>query len=307
MLKGSYIPEPLTMAGILDRTLWLIRHRFYQFMLINITTFAAPFLCAVLLYNLDFIDFGLDPDYQVMEDFFFLFLFVGFPTVLSDMASQHYISAIVRDQEIKWYQAVRRSFNLSLIRYFFIKSAVWAIVILVSGIGLVVAMVPFVGSILYYVILIGIYVLLGGVMAPILVEEKNPIFKPYARNVSLVGTQFFGSIFSGVLSGMISWCLMFCLWIFVAGIGSLIMYLLFGSTEQLATQDDTWRFVWNLVKIVGPILFILFYMPVKCAYSGVLYYNLRARKEGFHLENKLDIHARKEKAVAQEAEISATA
>lgn len=294
----------LTVAGLLDRTLWVFRYRFFEYMKIALLTYGPPMLLMILLWNLGILNLDFLEGSAWSPDLFFFVLFVTVPTLISDIALQIYTSYLVRDNEVSWLVAVKKAFSRATFRYTPVRMMGAILLILVGFCAIFVNMIPFVGFILYWGVVIGSQTFTFGMAAPIIVEEEVVGLKVVRRNFHLARAQFLGAVLSSVAATLISFLVMLCVLIFFFVVSGLIIALVQGQESVMVMENFTERYIFTLLLLLVPLLFALVFAPLKSIYYSVLYYNLRSVKEGFHLENRVNIYLR-ELAKVKQAEADA--
>lgn len=292
MFRGSQIPEILDIAGLLDRTLWVMRFRFFEYFKISLVTYAPVMLLIILLWSLGILQMDFLGESFWRKEVFFVILFLSVPTVISDLACQYYTSFLVRDNEKPWFHAVKMTFSKELWKYSLTRliGAVW--LMLIGALGIVAAAIPIVGILVYWALIVGTYTYFFGLSNPVLVEEKVSLKDVFGRNFRLGKTQFFGGILAAVAGSLVSFVVMLCVLIFFLLLSGLVIVLMEGQQNMVLMESFTERFIYTLMILLVPLLFGFFFTPLKSIFYSVLYYNLRARKEGFHLENRINMYQR---------------
>ena len=292
MFRGSQIPEILTVAGMVDRTLWVFRYRFFDYMKICFVTYVPLMLVMILLWNLNIINLDFLEGSVFTPDLFFFVLFVTVPTLLSDVAVQYFTSYLVRDNEIHWFQAVKKSFGKPLFRYALLRVVGAIVLITIGAMAMFVNLVPFIGFVIYWAIVIGTYTFTLGMSAPLVVEDQLSGVEVIKRNFNLSKSQFIDTLLSAVSLTKIAFAVMVSVVILFLLLSGLVIVLMKGQQTVTVMDNFSERFVFTLILLLAPLMFALFFTPMKSIYFSVLYYNLRAREEGFHLENKVNIYLR---------------
>lgn len=307
MFKGSDIPTQLNTATLLDRTLWVFKNRPLQYLLISLCTYGTLVFVVGILYFSGILPKGYREFYgwfYIDDNLITLLIFVSLPAIVADVAIQEYTSALVRDKEIPWFTAVKRAFSKKLLTYLFAKLVGLLLLVILGAVGLIMFAVPFVGPFFYIFFIVGFFSFFVGLAPAIIVEENKSVFSVVSRNVALCRKQFGVTSIGSASAFIVSLALMLSgIWFFLA-IGGLIIALLSGGSDLMMTGNDQQRFLFNLMVLVVPLVFAVFYIPLKSIFYSVMYYGFRSTQEGFDLENKLNLY--NEKMRAEEAEIAQT-
>jgi MFS family permease len=293
-MDGTRIAGPVNITSALDRTLWLFKQRAAQYILISICTYGVAMLGIGALFFSGWLSLEtLDPwygKYWVNFRLLSFVLFVMAPGVLSDIALQHYTSHLVRNEEIKWYQALRKVLSVDVVNYILCKFNGIVVLALASGFGFVLFFIPILGWAAYFCLLVVAYTFLAGLTPAIIVEERKWWFVANGRNFQLCMRQFGVSAFGSSLGmGAI-------LGLFLSGlslvfiVGGLVATLLDGTSTLMVESNASERFFTNLAAVTFPLLMGLLFAPLSSIFYSVLYYSLRSKREGFHLENRIEAY-----------------
>lgn len=289
----------MTITSVLDRSLWLFRQRAPQYLLITLCTYGVGMLVTGYLYFSGILDpEKLDPwqgNFLLNPDLLLFLLFVTLPGILSDLALQQYTSKLVRNQEIPWYAALRKAFSVDLLNYICCRLMGSAIMLIVGGIGIFLLIIPVVGWAAYYLAIVGAYTIVNGLIPAILVEERKGMFGAMGRNMALSFRQFGVTTVGSGLGLVVSLAFMISGLILVLLTGLLVQSLLEGNSSLMIEPDASERFFMNLLVVCMPLLVAIFFTPLASVFYSVLYYGLRSKAEGFHLENRLEQYEEKVK------------
>lgn len=300
MFRGSYIPGIMKTADLLDRTFWVFKHRYYPYMMISVMTFGLPY---VVLAGLVFsgkleLDFGGRWGTYLSPDLIYFLIIISLPSLFSDLAMQIYTSSLVRDKEITWFQAVREAFSVQIINYFSARLIGWLVLVLLSLTSFFILLIPIFGQVAFFFLLAAFNTFISGLTAPIIVEEKRIFFGAVGRNIQLAQKSFeISALASGAWFLILSGFLLSFIALFL-GVAELIAVLALGENLESLFKGEAMisKFAFYVTVFGGVTSIILIYMPLSSIFYSVVYYSLKARREGFHLENKLNLFIERSRA-----------
>lgn len=293
--RGADIPGIYNLSSLTDKTLYVFRNRFVPYMAITLCTFGVFSLGIAWAFvgnnseNLleHMMDNPMEASLVLQRYFYFLII----PTVIADLAIQEYTSRLVRGKEITWLQAISKVFSVNLLNYALVRAVGFGILYIVSTVTVEIMMVLVIGQVIYLQLVAGISAMFVGMAHAIVVEERLNFLSVIGRNLkfatSNLGLVAFGS-FAGL---MIILGLTFCGAAFIYFAGLIIFNLLHG------TNTNPVEYFGPLTSIVVygfPILIAIFFIPLANIFYSVMYYHFRSLKEGFHLENEVNIALKEE-------------
>ena len=303
MFDGVDIPAPLNITGTLDRTLWIFRHRYFPYLMICLVSFGIPFLGMLALLVFDVINFDLnkmltDLDKNPIEAFYAggfgaLVLLVSLPAFLAEIALQIYTSALVRGHEMSWKAALKGAFSRKTLRYIPIKMFSVVVMLLFLVVGVFLIFIPVVGVFAWVIVAIAPFTMLSGMGAAIVVEEKRSFFWVIGRNIQLAWVKPGLAIFSSGLGFLIILAFNFSVLVLFVLVVMFGLSISLGTNDFFALEGDLGIWIMGMILFVSPMINIMLVIPLKSIFYSVLYYNMRSRREAFHLENFLDYRLRR--------------
>ena len=286
-------------ADLLDRTFWVFKHRYYSYMMINVVTFGLPYIVlAGLVFSgkLD-LDFGGRWGTYLSPDFLLFLIIIALPSLFADLAMHTYTSHLVREEEIGWFRAIREAFSFQILNYFSARLVGWIVLALLSLTAAFINLIPVFGQFAFLFLLSAFNTFIAGLSAPVILEEKRIFLGAVGRNMQLAQKSFeVSALASGAWFLILAGFLLSFIFLFL-GIGELTAVLAFGENFDsiLSGEAPLSRFAFYVTVFGGVTSIILIYMPLSSIFYSVMYYSLRAKREGFHLENKLDLFLERRK------------
>ncbi|MCB9231138.1 MAG: hypothetical protein H6581_05730 [Bacteroidia bacterium] len=303
MFKGSDIPGVLNIPNMLDRTLYVFRHRYYPYLMICLVSFGIPFLLVVGLYILGIIDFSLKSlfdkfaitDVEGMYANFLIIntLLVSIPALYADICLQYYTSYLIRDREITWLQALRKGISRKTLQFIPVKIMGNLFYSLAATVLVVMIFIPLIGSFAWLFSVVALYSLFVGMAPAILVEERKTFLGVVSRNLQLARQKFWVVATASGLGMLIVLVFTLSLVVLFVIIALLGLSLTMGSNNLFAEFGETGTWIMGVILFTVPMVNVLLLVPLQSIFYSVLYYNMRSRQEAFHLSNKVEIYTQK--------------
>lgn len=293
MFKGEMIPGILNVPGVLDRTIWVFKHRYFPYGMIFLATFGPCFLLMFALYQFGILNLDLGANFGIflLSNYVILIVFLYLlPSTVSDLAMQYYTSYLVRNNEIKWWTAIRKAFSTKLLKYLLVKLIGGFVLTFVSLFASVILLVPVVGPFVWFYLMLGITSAIVGMTPGIIVEEKKDPFSVVGRNFHL-GRAALGNVFnSSALGGIVMMAFVASMSLLFQSLAAILIAIFFADTDWNMGKSIGEEILTTAILLLAPMVMLLITVPLQSIFFSVLYYNMRSRREAFHLENRLNIY-----------------
>lgn len=296
MFQGADLPGIYNLSSLVDRTFYVFRHRAFSYLWITLCTFGIGSLGiawayigdvpadAVSLYRR-----GPEGMVALVQRYYY---FLAIPGIVADLALQEYTTHLVRNREIPWIHAIGKSFSLKLFQYAMVRVVGMGIVYLISSATQGITAAAGIGTLIYALLVTGAYSVFVGMAHAIVVEERKNFFNVIGRNLNFAFSNVGLSVLGAFAGFLILSALMACCMIFLLVVGMIVLTLLYGSAFNPLNQQEVFNTLLNVFLFIFPVLLSLFYVPLSNIFYSLMYYHFRTKKEGFHLENKLNLKLR---------------
>lgn len=306
--RGADIPGVYNLAGLTDKTLYVFRNRFAQYMAITLATYGV-FALGIAWAFIGSQPPGLLSDLfsdpvSVVEYLNTYWIYLLLPGIAADFALQQYTSHLVREREIHWLHAVSKTLSVNMINFLIARGIGILILYVVGTVTTEIALVLILGQVIYLQLIAGAYALFSGMVHAIVVEERINFFQAIGRNLRFAGSNLGIAAFGSFAGLMITVGLMMCFILFIYLVGMIVFNLLYGNVSG----QQEFMGLLNAIVLYGcPIVVSLFLIPIASIFYSIMYYHFRSQREGFHLENELNIKLRAMKAAQAKEEPAGSA
>lgn len=295
MFKGRDIPSQMTIPGVLDRTLVIFRSHYFAYLVINMVTFGPAFLLAVWLVSsaqLDIDEVIDNMPYYLAPIVVLTFVFFTVPSLIADLAMQHFTSALIKEKPITWSHAIRKAFSIRLLNYTLTKILGSLATLLGTAVSFALSLlIPILGGLASSYFRLSIHSMVSGMNAAITVEEGGMPHKIIGRGIKLGWKRFFYAATSSFLGYYIMLGFIGSVFLLFISIGGTIGALIYSVDDvMIADNEKLEEFFLYLFYFTVPLIGVLIYMPLSSIFYSMLYYSLRSRREGYHLENRIDLY-----------------
>ncbi|MCS7027927.1 MAG: hypothetical protein NZ519_04110 [Bacteroidia bacterium] len=283
-------------SGMIDRTAWLFRKHFKDYLIVSMVTFALPFVIFVSLLIATQTDYFVTRSYDKITSLFVVGSVIVFPTcmtifsVWSEMAISYYTHKRIHLEEVDWWQACIATTSY-IIPNLLVKTVQIGITIVVGIVAVFAVFVPIIGSLLYFWIVIGAYTYLTALFPIITIAEPHtPFIRRLARNRSLVGAKIIPCFTTATVGTFILAGLLFLMYI---SLGLSLYWVVIPYFKQLNDGELSIRTLNQILSIIFTILTAGVFMlavPTKPIFYTMMYYSLVSYKEAYHLEYQIKMY-----------------
>lgn len=284
-------------SGLLDRTAWMFRRHFKDYMMMSFITFAFPFVLVMSLLILTKSDLFVEKGYDKLIGLFAAGSFLVFPlsmmlfSVWSELAMSYYTHKKIELEEVDWWQAIRATFTISILGNLLTKVLQFMITMLVAIFGALTLFVPMIGSILYFWIVVGNYTFFSALYPMIRVAEPHLSFgNRWARNRSLVSKKTVQSFTSSMVGFFILLGLLFFIYL---SIGLILYWIVLPYFKQAGSDLISLSAFRQFMSIIFSIITALVFMvavPTKSIFFAMMYYDTASKKDAYHLEYQIRMY-----------------
>ncbi|MCS7075983.1 MAG: hypothetical protein NZ455_04715 [Bacteroidia bacterium] len=282
--------------GMIDRTLWLFRKHFKDYLMISFITFALPLVIFVSLMIATHTEYFISKNYDKIVGLFVVGSIIVFPTcmmlfsVWSEMAVSFYTHKRIHLEKVDWWQACKKT-ALYIIPNILVKSVQFFITTVVGIFGAFVLFVPIVGGLLHVWVSVGTYTYLTALFPIITIAEPNTsFFQRFARNRSLISKKIFlcfnmATVGTLILAGL--------LWLMYICIGLTLYWILIPYFKQLNDPQISMRTFTQILSILFTLLTAGVFMlavPTKSIFYAMMYYSMATLKDAYHLEYQIKMY-----------------
>lgn len=294
--------------GMIDRTAWLFRRHFKDYIMISFLTFALPLVLFVTLMIVTETNYFIAKNYDKLIQLFVAGSVIVFPTcmmlfsVWSEMAISYYTHKCLHLEEVDWWQACMRTVKY-IIPNLFTKVFQFIITMVVGIFGVFAMLIPMVGSLLYFWIVVGIYTYMTALFPILTIAEPQLSFSErWSRNRSLVSKKT-GLCFTMATVGTF---ILTSLLIFIyLTIGIALYWIVIPYFKQAGSELLSPRIIMQMLSIIFTVITASVFMvavPTKSIFYTMMYYSLASLKDGYHLEYQIKMHHKQTNADKNEYE-----
>lgn len=289
-------------AGMIDRTAWLFRRHFKDYMMISFVTFVLPLVLFVSMMIATESNYFIAKNYDKLIGLFAAGSVIVFPTCMmlfsawSEMAVSYYTHKRIHLEEVDWWESCIKTIGL-IIPNLFVKALQFMVTMIVGIFGVIAMFVPIIGSLLYFWIVVGVYTYLTALFPIITVAEPKLSFgERLRRNRSLVGKKTtlcftMATVGTFILSGLL-------LLIYLT-VGITLYWILIPYFKQLNAEIMSVRTVMQVLSIIFTIITASVFMvavPTKSIFYTMMYYSMASLKDAYHLEYQIKMYQKMTKS-----------
>jgi len=282
--------------GMIDRTAWMFRRHFKDYIMISFITFALPLVLFVTLMIATESNYFIAKNYDKLIGLFAAGSVIVFPACMmlfsawSEMAVSYYTHKRIHLEEVDWWESCIKTVGL-IIPNLFTKIVQFAITMVVGIFGVFAMLVPIVGSLLYFWIVVGVYTYMSGLFPILTIAEKKLSFvERFKRNRSLVGKKTalcftMATVGTFILAGLL-------LLIYLT-VGITLYWIVIPYFKQLGTETMSPRTIMQILSIIFTIITATVFMvavPTKSIFYSMMYYSLASLKDAYHLEYQIKMY-----------------
>lgn len=282
--------------GMIDRTAWMFRRHFKEYMMISLVTFALPLVLFVSLLIVTKSEFFITKNYDKLIGLFIVGSLVVFPlcmmlfSVWSEMAVSYYTHKRIHLEEVDWWEACIKTVRY-IIPNFFVKIVQFVISMIMGMFGGIVIFIPVVGGIFYFWVIIGAYTYFTALFPIITIAEpKLGIGSRLTRNRSLVSKKI-TLCFTMATVGM--FILLALLEFIYLTLGITLYWIVIPYFEQLGTEVISVSTLTRVLTLIDTLITAIIFMvavPTKSIFYSMMYYSMASLKDAYHLEYQIKMY-----------------
>jgi hypothetical protein len=282
--------------GMIDRTAWMFRKHFKDYMMISFVTFALPLVIFVSLMIATESNYFIAKNYDKLIGLFAAGSIIVFPTCMmlfsawSEMAVSYYTHKRIHLEEVNWWESCIKTIGL-VIPNLFAKALQFIITMVVGIFGVIAMFVPIVGSLLYFWIVVGVYTYLSALFPIITIAERKLRFRErLRRNRSLVSKKTslcftMATVGTFILAGLL-------LLIYLT-VGMTLYWIVIPYFKQLSSETMSIRTLMQILSIIFTIVTASVFMvavPTKSIFYSMVYYSMTSLKDAYHIEYQVKMY-----------------
>lgn len=282
--------------GMIDRTAWMFRRHFKDYMMISFVTFALPLVLFVSLMIATESNYFIAKNYDKLISLFVAGSVIVFPTcmmlfsVWSEMAVSYYTHKRIHLEEVDWWESCIKTVRW-VIPNLFVKAIQFVVTMIVGIFGIFAMLIPVVGSLLYFWIVVGTYTYFTALFPIITVAEpKLSLGERLNRNRDLVSKKT-ALCFTMAMVG--TFILAGLLLLIYLTVGISLYWIVIPYFKQLGTEVFSVRVVMQILSIIFTVITASVFMvavPTKSIFYSMMYYSMASLKDAYHLEYQIKMY-----------------
>lgn len=282
--------------GMIDRTAWMFRKHFKDYMMISFVTFAFPLVIFFTLFIATESEFFLAKNYDKLIGLFAGGSIIVFPTcmmlfsVWSELAVSYYTDKRIHLEKVDWWEASIKTIKF-IIPNLFTKAFQFFVTMTVGIVGIFAVLVPIVGSLLYFWIVVGVYTYATALFPILIIREPHLKFAGrLKRNKSLVSKK---TVLCFTMSTVGTFILAALLFFIYLTVGITLYWIIIPYFKQLGTEVISIRTSMQILSIIFTVVTASVFMvavPTKSIFFTMMYYSLTSLKDAYHLEYQIKMY-----------------